>query len=82
MGLALGVLPNGKHVAFTAGTGILVFIDLIAHLILRLLSQNPSLNVFKTLFRMYMFYSSKDILNEFGIKTTLFQYLSCSYFVL
>ncbi len=48
MGLALGVIPNGKHVAFTAGTGILVFIDLIAHLILRLLSQNPSLNVFKT----------------------------------
>jgi len=42
MGLALGFLPNGKYVAFTAGTGILVFIDLIAHLILRLLSQNPS----------------------------------------
>jgi hypothetical protein len=42
MGLALGFLPSGKQVAFTAGTGILVFIDLIAHLILRLLSQNPS----------------------------------------
>ena len=38
MGLALGIHPEGKHVAFAAGTGILVFIDLIAHLILRLLS--------------------------------------------
>jgi hypothetical protein len=47
MGLALGILSQGKHVAFAAGIGIFVFMDLIAHLILRLLSQNPSLNVFK-----------------------------------
>ncbi len=37
MGLGLNISPNGKHVAFAAGTGILVFIDLVAHLILRLM---------------------------------------------
>jgi len=33
MGKGLGIQPEGVHVAFTAGTGILVFIDLVAHLI-------------------------------------------------
>ena len=37
MGLGLDISPTGKHIAFTAGTGILVFIDLIVHLILRLI---------------------------------------------
>jgi hypothetical protein len=36
MGQGLGISPEGKHVALAAGTGILVFIDLVAHLILRL----------------------------------------------
>ena len=37
MGLGLNISPTGKHIAFAAGTGILVFIDLVAHLILRLI---------------------------------------------
>ena len=37
MGAGLGVEPNGMHVAFASGTGMLVFVDLIAHMILRLL---------------------------------------------
>jgi hypothetical protein len=37
MGLGMGFNNHGKYVAFAAGTGILVFMDLIAHLILRLL---------------------------------------------
>jgi len=48
MGLSLGILPNGKHIAFAAGTGILVFMDLIAHLILRLLSSFGNLNIFES----------------------------------
>lgn len=36
-GLGLGIQPQGRHVAFAAGTGILVFIDLVAHLIIRLI---------------------------------------------
>lgn len=36
MGQGLQVNPRGKHIAFTAGTGVLPFMDLIAHLILKL----------------------------------------------
>jgi len=40
MGLSLGVQPEGTHIAFAAGTGILPFIDLVAHLLLVLVSGN------------------------------------------
>ncbi len=33
MGMGLGLKKHGIHVAFAAGTGILVFIDLVALLI-------------------------------------------------
>lgn len=33
MGKGLGIKPEGIHVAFTIGTGCLVFMDLVAHLI-------------------------------------------------
>lgn len=33
MGKGLVIQKNGTHIAFTAGTGCLVFIDLVAHLI-------------------------------------------------
>lgn len=36
LGTGLGINPTGRHVAFAAGTGILAFIDLVGHLILRL----------------------------------------------
>lgn len=35
MGKGLNPSKNGKHVAYAAGTGVLVFLDLVAHLILR-----------------------------------------------
>ena len=35
MGKGLCIQPSGVHVAFCAGTGVLVFLDLIAHLLLR-----------------------------------------------
>ena len=35
MGKGLCIEPNGVHVAFCAGTGILVFLDLVSHLLLR-----------------------------------------------
>ena len=40
MGKGLGIEQAGRHVAFTAGTGVLVFVDLVAHLLLRLLAAN------------------------------------------
>ena len=35
MGKGLCIEESGVHVAFCAGTGVLVFLDLIAHLLLR-----------------------------------------------
>lgn len=39
MGKGLDIQPSGTHIAFTAGTGILVFVDLVAHLIRKNLGQ-------------------------------------------
>lgn len=33
MGKGLGIQPSGIHIAFAAGTGVLVFLDLVAFLI-------------------------------------------------
>lgn len=35
MGRGLQIEPTGQHVAFCAGTGVLVFIDLVSHLLVR-----------------------------------------------
>ena len=40
IGKGLQVHATGKHIAFTTGTGVLPFLDLIAHLILKLLERN------------------------------------------
>ena len=37
MGKGLEILPKGTHIAFTGGTGVLVFIDLVAHLLRKVL---------------------------------------------
>ena len=36
LGKGLSIQPQGKHIAYTAGTGVLVFMDLVAHLLVRL----------------------------------------------
>lgn len=40
MGSGIAVQSQGKHVAFTAGTGVLVFMDLVAYLLIRVIEQN------------------------------------------
>ena len=47
MGTGLDVQSAGTHVVFAAGTGILVFIDIVAHLILRILAVNGGPNMFR-----------------------------------
>ena len=37
MGTGIDMHRKGRHIAFSGGTGVLVFIDMVAHLILRLL---------------------------------------------
>lgn len=39
MGTGLEIQNTGTHLAFAAGTGVLVFIDVVAHLILRILDE-------------------------------------------
>lgn len=47
MGKGLDIPTSGKCVALSGGTGILVFIDLIAHLILRIIGEKGGLNIFE-----------------------------------
>ena len=45
MGKGLGIKKEGVHIAFTGGTGTLVFVDLVAHLVrknLNLLKEHES----------------------------------------
>ncbi len=39
MGKGLGIHPQGTHIAFTGGTGVLVFLDLVAHLLRKVLGM-------------------------------------------
>lgn len=38
--MGLNLQTTGKHVAFTAGTGVLVVMDLIAYLLIRVVESN------------------------------------------
>ena len=65
MGKGLEISAKGVHIAFTAGTGVLVFLDLVAHLIrknLGLLTQHEdfqlNLNTFK--FILYVAFPNKN----------------------
>ena len=47
MGKGIDAPRRGKCIAITGGTGILVFIDLVAHLILRIISANGGPDFFE-----------------------------------
>lgn len=47
MGMGLGLKKTGTFTAFAAGTGILVYIDIVAHLILKVLSAKGGQNFFE-----------------------------------
>ena len=40
MGLGISLKQSGRHIAYTAGTGVLPFIDLVAHLLIRIIEEN------------------------------------------
>lgn len=42
MGMGLGIQNEGHHIAFTGGTGILVFLDLVAMLVLSLCKEQAT----------------------------------------
>jgi hypothetical protein len=47
MGLGLQASKEGLHIAFSAGTGVLLFIDLVALLVLALLDKHEGHNLLK-----------------------------------
>ena len=40
MGTGINIGKNGKYIAYTAGTGVLVFMDLVAYLLIRVVEVN------------------------------------------
>lgn len=58
MGKGLGIHAEGVHIAFTAGTGVLGFLDLVAHLVrknLGLLTMNDDLSINMKKFRLILY---------------------------
>jgi len=63
MGKGLGIQSEGVHIAFTAGTGVLVFVDLVAHLIrknLSLISNDENQRLNPRNFKFVLFVSFPD----------------------
>ena len=65
MGKSLGIKPSGTHVAFTAGTGCLVFVDLVAFLVKQLLDllepgEESPLDPDAFKFVLYMSFRSRE----------------------
>lgn len=60
LGKGLEIKPTGTHIAFTAGTGCLVFVDLVAHLIrknLKLLNKEEAMMIDGDDFKFVLFAS-------------------------
>lgn len=60
MGRGLMIKPHGVHVAFTAGTGALVFLDLVARIILSNTRSLPKDKIFSDDFKFHFYCSFKD----------------------
>jgi hypothetical protein len=45
MGSGLACSQTGRHVAYSAGTGVLVFLDLVAYLIIRIADKHCGLGI-------------------------------------
>lgn len=74
LGSGLGIKQTGRHIAFAAGTGILPFIDLVAHLILRLkdfpyvvdnLDRSTAIDIDNFQFILYTSYATRsDVIGQ------------------
>lgn len=45
MGSGLACSQHGRHIAYTAGTGILVFLDIVAYLVIRIVDKYAGLGI-------------------------------------
>ena len=67
MGTGIDMHRKGRHIAFSGGTGVLVFIDMVAHLILRLLPSIGGPDIITEVMKNCEFLG-KRILDEEEIK--------------
>lgn len=65
MGRGLNPEKPGRHIAFCAGTGVLVFIDLIGHLILRQVAAQGGPDVLAQLRELPEFKDVKPLPDDF-----------------
>ena len=75
MGKGLCIEESGVHVAFCAGTGVLVFLDLVSHLLLRAYYKHyeepsrvpPEMNQLKDDFQFLFYVSMNSMDQEIGL---------------
>ena len=75
MGKGLCIEESGVHVAFCAGTGVLVFLDLVSHLLLRAYYKHyeephrvpPEMNQLKDDFKFLFYVSMLSMDQEIGL---------------
>ncbi len=75
MGKGLCIEESGVHVAFCAGTGVLVFLDLVSHLLLRADYKHyeepskvpPEMNQLKDDFQFLFYVSMNSMEQEIGL---------------
>lgn len=63
MGSGLACSQTGKHVAYSAGTGVLVFLDLVAYLVIRILDKHCNTEI-NTTFKHQLETSQGDMTNK------------------
>jgi|688.fasta_scaffold170733_4 hypothetical protein len=68
MGRGLMLQPHGVHVAFSAGTGALVFLDLVARIILSNSQLLPIQKSFSNDFKFLFYCSFKDEKHAIGLQ--------------
>jgi hypothetical protein len=66
-GKGLGVQPTGVHVAFAAGTGVLVFLDLVSRILLHNVGVLPLGEDFDEEFKFIFYISHQSISDTMGM---------------
>jgi NAD(P)H-flavin reductase len=64
MGLGLDIKEEGHYVAFAGGTGILVFLDLVAFILIKIASGSQ----FESTFRFTLYFAAPNEEEAIGLK--------------
>ena len=70
-GLGLGIRPTGVHVAFSAGTGVLVFLDFVTRIILHNTGVKSFGDDFDDEFKFILFISHQNLGETMGMDLCL-----------